>query len=322
MMQPETHDDGRRESARGGNGVAAWEWELVAGPDTITEGPAWDGTGLWYTSIRHNEIRRYDPATGEVTTIYRDTGGSNGLAFGPDGSLYACEGTGRAIARYAPDGTKSILVDSVDGNRLNSPNDLVVDSAGRVWFTDPRYGDDHSDRELDHDSVYRIEPSPDGSLPWRITRLTTDTTRPNGLLLSADERTLYVAQSDYDPDAVRQLRAYPIADDGSLGAPTVLHDFGEARGIDGMRLDADGNIVATCGWELSGPGSRIAVFAPDGTVLEEHAVPDGRPSNCAFGGPDLTDLYVTTLSGHLYRIPNTGRTGALQPPAQRPYLGA
>lgn len=302
--------------------MAAWDWELIAGPDTITEGPAWDGAGLWYTSIRHSEIRRYDPATGHVTTMYRDSGGSNGLAFGQDGSLYACEGTGRAIARYAPDGTKSILVDRFDGGRLNSPNDLVVDRAGRIWFTDPRYGDDHSDRELDHDSVYRIDPSPHGSLPWPITRLTTDTTRPNGLLLSADEQTLYVAQSDYDADSVRQLRAYPVAADGTLGAPTVLHDFGEARGIDGMRLDNEGNIVATCGWELNGPGSRIAVFAPDGTVLEEHAVPDGRPSNCAFGGPDLTDLYVTTLSGHLFRVANTGRTGALPPPARLPYLGA
>lgn len=299
----------------------AWEWELLAGPDTITEGPAWDGSGLFYTSIAHNEIRRYDPATGAVSTVYRDTAGSNGLAFGPDGALYACEGNGRAIARYGTDGTKSILVDSFDGNRLNSPNDLVIDAAGRVWFTDPRYGDDHSDRELGHDSVYRISPAADGSLPWPIERLTEDTTRPNGLLLSADERTLYVAQSDYDAGSVRQLRAYPVNPDGTLGAPAVLDDFGEGRGIDGMCWDDTGAIVATCGWELSGPGARIAVFAADGAVLEEHPVPAGRPSNCAFGGAGLDELYVTTLAGHLYRIANTGRRGALRPPARRPYLG-
>src|SRR5205085_7841849 len=109
--------------------------------------------------------------------------------------------------------------------------------------------------------------------PWQIERLTFDTTRPNGLLLSPDERTLYVAQSDYTEDAKRELRAYPVNADGTLGQYTVLHDFGEARGIDGMCFDTEGNIVATCGWELSGPGSRIAVFAPDGTVLEEHPVP-------------------------------------------------
>ena len=73
-----------------------WDWELLAGPATITEGPAWDGSGLFYTSIANNEIRRYDPATGDIVTVYRDTGASNGLAFGPDGALYACEGTGRA----------------------------------------------------------------------------------------------------------------------------------------------------------------------------------------------------------------------------------
>ncbi len=80
-----------------------------------------------------------------------------------------------------------------------------------------------------------------------------------------------------------------------------------------MCLDMDGNIVATCGWELSGPGSRLAVFAPDGAVLEEHPLPEGRPSNCAFGGDDLGDLYVTTLSGHLYRVRNTGRHGLTLP---------
>ena len=128
-------------------------------------------------------------------------------------------------------------------------------------------------------------------------------------MLSPDEQTLYVAQSDYEPTAARQLRAYPVLSDDLLGPFSVLHDFGAARGIDGMRWDAEGNIVATCGWELSGPGSRIAVFAIDGTVLEEHPVPAGRPSNCAFGGPDLDILFVTTLDGRLYRVPNTGRRG-------------
>ena len=111
---------------------------------------------------------------------------------------------------------------------------VVLDRAGRIWVTDPRYGGDHSDRELDHDSVYRITPSATGEGPWEIERLTFDTTRPNGLLLSWDERTLFLAQSDYDAGSVRQLRAYPIGSDGTLDAFTVLHDFGEARGIDGM----------------------------------------------------------------------------------------
>jgi gluconolactonase len=299
----------------------SWEWELLAGPATITEGPAWDGTGLLYTSIEDNEIRRFNPETGAITTVYDGTGGTNGLTLGPDGSLYACAGTAREVRRYGPDGRMTVLADRFEGRRLNSPNDLVLDGGGRIWFTDPRYGDDHSDRELDHDSVYRLTPPSGGDGAWSIERLTFDTTRPNGILLSWDEKTLYVAQSDYAADSVRQLRAYPVLDDGTLGPFAVLHDFGAARGIDGMRWDAEGNIVATCGWELSGPGPRVAIFAADGTLLEEHPVPAGRPTNCHFGGKDLDVLYVTTMDGRLYRIPDTGRKGHMQPPMVRPYIG-
>src|SRR5215212_11864883 len=194
------------------NVAETWNWELLAGPATITEGPVWDGAGLLYTSIDDNEIRRYDPATGDIVTVYHDTGASNGLALGPDGALYACEGKGRAVVRYGADGLKTMLVDHFEGRRLNSPNDLVLDRAGRIWFTDPRYGDNHSDRELDHDSVYRITPPRGSEGSWEIERLTFDTTRPNGLLLSWDERILFVAQSEYDAGSVRQLRAYPILD--------------------------------------------------------------------------------------------------------------
>ena len=302
--------------------MTPWTFSLLTGPATITEGPAWDGAALWYTAIAENEIRCYDPTTGAITTAHRDTGAANGLAFGPDGALYACAGGARAIVRYGPDGTKTTLADRFEGRRLNSPNDLVLDASGAIWFTDPRYGADHADRELDHDSVYRLTPNPDGATPWPIQRLTTDTTRPNGLLLAPDERTLYVAQSDYLPCSVRQLRAYPITADGSLGPPTVLHDFGPDRGIDGMCWDDTGAIVATCGWELGGPGCRLAVFATDGTLLEEHPLPAGRPTNCAFGDPDLATLYVTTIEGHLYRVPDTGRRGALPSPTGRPFLPA
>lgn len=281
--------------------MAKWTWELLAGPATITEGPAWDGRRLLYTSIEDSEVRAYDPATGEISVVHRDTGGTNGLTFGPDGLLYGCAGTARQVVRWDAAGNKAVLADRFQGRRLNSPNDLVVDSQGRVWFTDPRYGEIHSDRELDHDSVYRLTPPADGESSWAIERLTFDTTRPNGILLSPDERTLYVAQSNYTPSEPRQLRAYPVRDDGTLGAPTVLHDFGPWRGIDGMRWNAAGHIVATCGSARGGPGPRIAIFATDGTVLEEHPVPAGDPTNCSFAGPDWDTLFVTTLDGRLYR---------------------
>src|SRR5262249_8767256 len=150
---------------------------------------------------------------------------------------------------------------------LNIPNDLALDPEGRVWFTDPYYEGasgpwsyDRANRELDHDSVYRLDPQPGGG--YSIRRVTFDTTRPNGLLFSRDYRTLYVAQSGRGTDEKRQLRAYPVRDDLTLGPPTVLHDFGENRGIDGMCLDQEGAVVATAGWELGGPGPMIYVFSP------------------------------------------------------------
>lgn len=293
-----------------------WTWESLAGPGTITEGPAWDGAGLWFTAIAEHEVRRFDPATATIATVVRDTGGANGLAFDPDGALYACAGGDRAVVRYDGDGHRTVLADRFEGQRLNSPNDLVLDGQGTLWFTDPRYGEVGTDRDLDHDSVYRLDPPAAGHGPWTIRRVTFDTRRPNGLLFAADGRRLYVAESDFRAGSIRQLRAYPLEPDGGLGPAAVLHDFGDARGVDGMRLAAGGEIVACCGWELGGPGSRIAVFAPDGTVLGEHPLPAGRPTNCAFGGAGLDELYVTTIDGRLYRVPDTGLRGHLQPPTR------
>lgn len=298
-----------------------WQWELLAGPDTITEGPAWDGRGLFYTAIASSEIRRFDPGTNSITPVYRNTNAANGLFFDPAGNLYSCEGGGRAVVVYDTSGKRTVLADRFEGNRLNSPNDVVVESSGRVWFTDPRYGDDHSDRELDHDSVYRLTPPSSADSDWTIERMTVDTTRPNGLLLSFDERTLFVAQSNHMPSEPRQLRAYPIQEDGSLGSYRLVHDFGEYRGIDGMCFDTEENIIATCGTEGVGPGGRIAIFTRTGELIEEHQLPAGSPTNCVYGGENLDVLYVTTLTGHLYRATGTGRVGALQPPAVSPYIG-
>jgi gluconolactonase len=230
------------------------------------------------------------------------------------GRLYACEGGGRRITRYEPDGSVTVLADRFEGKRINSPNDIAIDTRGRVWFTDPRYDgaatydDGIGALELGHESVYRLDPTPAG--PWAIQRMIFDTTRPNGLLLSLDEKTLYVAQSHYGEGNRRELRAYPIRADDTLGPYAVLHDFYPHRGIDGMTLDADGNIVATAGWRQSGPGPLIYVFAPDGRVLETHPVPEDRPTNCTFGDEDLQTLYVTTIEGWLFRT-RTNRHGVV-----------
>lgn len=283
-----------------------WTFERVAGPFSLTEGPVWDGTGLLFSDINNSRIMRYDPATGECRVYRTNTNETNGLCLDRHGYLYACEGGGRRITRYGPDGSVTVLAERFEGRRLNSPNDIVVDSRGRVWFSDPRYGDKTDDLELGHESVFRLDPMPDGR--WTIRRMTFDTTKPNGLLLSPDEKTLYVAQSHYGEGNKRELRAYPIRDDDTLGPYEVLHNFYPHRGIDGMTLDAEGNIIATAGWRQSGPGPMIYVFAPNGRVLETHPVPEDRPTNCTFGDEDLQTLYVTTFGGWLLRA-RTNRRG-------------
>lgn len=291
----------------------SWQFEVIARLGEITEGPAWDGSGLLFTDIRKSRVMRYDPASGAVAEHRTGTHEANGLMLDQAGRLYACEGGGRCIARYEADGATTVICDRFDGKRLNSPNDLAIDSQGCIWFTDPRYGEFRGDMELDHESVFRLDPEPgDG---WSITRVTYDTTSPNGLLVSPGGKTLYVAQSKYGDGQKRELRAYPIRDDGSVGLHTVLHNFYPHRGIDGMCLDTEGNIVATAGWEVSGPGPMIYVFAPNGRVLETHPVPCNRPTNCTFGDADLRTLYVTSIDGLVLRA-RTERQGLLLYPPQ------
>jgi gluconolactonase len=286
----------------------SWQFESLIEPIGLTEGPAWDGAALLFSNIPNSRIMRYAPDSGELSVFRTGTNHANGLMFDADGRLYACESGSRRIVRYEPDGEVTVICDRFEGKRLNSPNDLAIDALGRIWFTDPRYGDDRSDMELDHESVFRLDPHNDGS--WTVTRMTYDTTSPNGLLITPDNSTLYVAQSKYGEGQLRELRAYPILDDGSLDQYEVLHNFYPHRGIDGMCLDVDGNIVATAGWEVSGPGGMIYVFAPNGRVLETLPVPVGRPTNCTFAGDDLSVLYVTSIDGQLLHT-QTDRRGLL-----------
>lgn len=285
-----------------------WEFESLIEPMGLTEGPAWDGKVLLFSNLPNSRIMQYDPDNEEVSVFRAPVERTNGLGFDKDGRLYGCESGGRRIVRYEPDSSTTVICDELDGHRLNSPNDLAIDALGRIWFTDPRYGDDRSDMELDHESVLRLEPQSDGS--WTVSRMTHDTTSPNGLLVTPDMKTLYVAQSKYGAGQLRELRAYPILEDGTLGDYEVLHNFYPHRGIDGMCFDSAGNIVATAGWEVSGPGGMIYVFAPNGRVLETHPVPVDRPTNCTFAGEDLSVLYVTSIDGQLLRA-QTDRQGQL-----------
>jgi gluconolactonase len=297
--------------------VKPWTFEtLDPAYGQVTEGPVWDGTGLLFTRIQQSRIMRYDPEANQVSIWRENTSYANGMTLDADGRLYACQGGAteneRCVVRIEKSGV-TVLADNFEGKRLNIPNDIVVDPGGRVWFTDPFYegaagpwSNDRTHKDLDHDSVFRLDPQPGDS--YKINRVTFDTTRPNGLLFSLDYKILYVAQSGREKTEKRQLRAYPIKEDFSLGECEVLHDFGEHRGIDGMRLDAEGNVVATAGWELGGPGPMIYVFAPSGEVREMHPVPCKRPTNCCFGGQNRSTLYVTTIEGFLFRA-QTDRQG-------------
>ena len=199
-----------------------------------------------------------------------DTNRTNGLCFDADGRLFGCCAGGRSIMRFDPDGKNTVVIDRLDTKRLNTPNDLAVDRKGRIWFTNPvNEGNwDATERpELDHREVLRADPQPDGS--YSVTRVTFGMTQPNGILVSQNNRTLYVAESGYDPKVDRELRAYPILADGSLGSYDLLFAWGADargvhRGIDGMCLDAEGNIIATNGWEVAGPGPMLTVFSPTG----------------------------------------------------------
>jgi len=292
-----------------------WKFELLLKPSTITEGPIWDGEYLYFTHIWTSRILRYAPKSGAITDWRTGINRCNGLAFDAQGKLFGCCSGGRSIVRFDADNKNTIIADRVDGKKLNTPNDLAIDRKGRIWFTNPinegNWDNKTEPRELDNQSVLRADPQQDGS--YKVTRVTFDTTQPNGILVSPDQNTLYVAESSYTKGVARELRAYPIREDGSLGVFTTLFTWGEDakgvhRGIDGMCLDRDGNIVATNGWEVSGPGPMITVFSPTGRVLETHPVPANRPTNCCFGGPDGTTLFVTSTQGHFLKA-ETKRVG-------------
>jgi gluconolactonase len=259
----------------------------------FTEGPVEGPDGCIYFSDIGNRIMKFDPKTGK-TTVFRDPSGrSNGMKFDAKGRLVVCEGAntggGRRISITEGDKVKS-LADNFDGKKFNSPNDITIDAKGRVYFSDPRYVGDEN-RELDHESVYRIDP--DG----KVTRVTTDTTKPNGLVISPDGKTLYVAESNSNPKLDRKLFAYPLNDDGTVGKRKELFDFGEGRGIDGMTVTKDGTIVATAGRKDK---AGIYLFSPEGKSLAFLPTPED-PSNCCFGGKDKKTLYITAGKS-LYRV--------------------
>ncbi len=301
-----------------------WTFEKVAGPfEGPTGGLAWDGSGMLFSAIAEGRILRYEPASGNVTEFRKHTNRTNGLAFAPEGALYGCQESSRRVIHFADDGSTAATGFLLEGRYHNQPNNLAIDSKGRVWFSDPwselRASGPQIFPALDHASVLRLELDSFRKL-WSIRRMTYDTVAPRAVALSPDESMLYVAETDNSPLGRRELRAYTILPDNTLGPHTVLHAFGrdyrgEHRGIEGMCTDSEGNIVACAGWRKSGPGPLVCVFSQSGAVIESHPVPS-QPMNCAFGDSDLSSLYVTTAGGELLRARDSGRRGHVLPTAK------
>lgn len=296
----------------------AWEFEPVAGPyQGPAGGLAWDGEGMLFSLVGEGRIMRYDPGSGAATEFRKYTNRTNGLALSSSGRVYGCQAGSRRMISFDPDGSASLLAERLDGRFHNYPKDLVVDKQGRIWFSDPYSSIPNVGPQLqgplEHASVLRQEQL--RNRDWVIKRMTYDTAAPSGIALSRDESMLFVSENDEAPNGRRELRAYPIRDDGSLGPYRVLHTFGSdhrgpQRGIEGMCLDADGNVVACAGWQQSGPGPMIYVFEPSGRVVETHPFPADLPVNCRFGDADRGTLYVTTSGGQLYRVRSSGLKGS------------
>ena len=270
------------------------------------EGPVWVPSGkyLLFSDIPKNTIWKYQDGQG-LSVYLKPSGytgttrfggrepGSNGLTLDSSGLLVMCQHGDRRLARQEKDGKITVLADRYQGKRFNSPNDLCFNSKGELYFTDPPYGlagqmKDPS-KELDFQGVYRL------STGGEVTLLTKELSRPNGIALSPDEKTLYVANSD---SARAIWMAYPVQADGSLAPGRVFFDVtswmkaGKKGAPDGMKVDRDGNLFAT------GPGG-VCVFAPDGTHLG--TIDTNEPTaNCAWGD-DGSVLYMTA-NKYLCRI--------------------
>ncbi len=263
------------------------EVKKLHGDFKFTEGPAVDREGnVYFTDIPDSLVYRWS-TDGKLSVFRKESNRSNGLMFNAKGELFSCEMAGR-IVTVAPDGkTVRVLAEKYDGKPFNAPNDLVLDQAGGVYFTDPHFG--------------AATPLPQGvravyyvAADGQVSRLTGDLPAPNGVILSPDERTLYVV-----PSLSAEILAYPVTSPGKLGPSRVFAslkqpDGKENTGGDGLTVDTAGNLYITS-------GLGIQVFTPAGKLLGVIAFPE-QPANVAFGGADLKTLFVTARTS-LYSAP-------------------
>jgi len=280
-------------------------------------GLAWDGSQMLFTDVNDNSIYAYDPQTTKITLKRKYTNRVNGIVFGNDGALYGCQEGSRRIIRMLDDGSSTATATHLHGVPHNHPYLIDVDKMGHFWFTDCYHQLLASGPQvfpaLNHQSVLKLFLGPRPQSHWEIERVTFDSIRPRGLALSVDEKTLYVSDTTNELGQVRQIRAYPILVDGSVGPFVVLHTFGEDyrgvhRGAEGLSIEATGKLIATGGGDR-GPGPMIYIFSPEGCLERAYPLPNCLPTNCAFGDSDFDSLYVTSEDGKLFRATKTGYKG-------------
>lgn len=277
---------------------AAWPAAGLA----FTEGPAVDADGsLYFSDILNNRIMRMD--TDGVCSVFRQPSHrTNGQTFDRHGRLYHCEGSefglggGRRITRTnLRSGEYDILTDHYGDVRYNSPNDICIDGEGRVYFTDPCYGD-RSIMEMEAEGVYRIDP--DGGVSRIIEQ--PDIQRPNGIAVTQDSRRLYLVDSCPTIGGNRKIWSFDLDDAGVPSNQQLVFDFAPGRGGDGMRLDMEGNLYIAAGIALPRgehetedvpPG--VYVVSPSGELQGRIPIYEDVITNLAFGGKDGRTLFVT-----------------------------
>jgi gluconolactonase len=254
-----------------------------------SEGPVWFGDGrfLLWSDIPNNRMLRWDDASGAVSVFRQPSNNANGHTRDREGRLVSCEHLTRRITRTEYDGTITVLADRFDGKRLNSPNDIVCAKDGAIWFTDPSFGisghweGEPAAQELPH-AVYRLAPS------GELQQVLADLAGPNGLAFSPDESELYVVESRAEPH--RRLWAYRVGANGALGNKRLVIDATDGGALDGIAIDAEGDIW--CGWGSNGRVPSVASMAfacstPQAKRSATSTCPSAAPT-CASAGPSAT----------------------------------
>ncbi|MBU2532643.1 MAG: SMP-30/gluconolactonase/LRE family protein [Alphaproteobacteria bacterium] len=265
-----------------------------------SEGPVWFGDGrfLLWSDIPNQRILKWEEETGRVSSYRKPSDFANGNTRDRQGRLITCEHGARRVTRTEYDGSITVLADSFDGKRLNSPNDVVVKSDGSIWFTDPVFGilgnyEGYQAEPEIAQNVFRLDPA-----SGELTSVADDILGPNGLAFSPDEKVLYVVESRGQPH--RKLLAYDVANDGkSITGKRVFIDAGPGGTPDGFRVDVDGNLW--CGWGMgSAELDGVNVFASDGVLIGRIGLPE-RCANVCFGGAQRNRLFMAA-SQSLYAV--------------------